>query len=155
MIAYINFECPRLQKLQIRPSLNKLCRARVPNAGYQVSRSSVIRFLKRKFSKVFTMDRAAIWIMWPRHYEQTFVPLPHGDSTYNLVLNDRFQRIFRLKMLTPTSTPTPTTDHCLSYKLHTPVYLLSVNAVNPLGNHFAIFHGNVLKILQKLTSSKL
>ena len=31
------------------------------------------------------MGMTAILVIWPRHYEQTFVPLPLGGSTCNLV----------------------------------------------------------------------
>ena len=32
------------------------------------------------------MGTVAILVMWPRPYQQTFVPLAHGGSTCNLVL---------------------------------------------------------------------
>ena len=30
------------------------------------------------------MGMAAILVMWPESFEQTFVPLSHGDSIWNL-----------------------------------------------------------------------
>ena len=67
-------------------SLKKFGRARVPNNAYQVSRSLAIRFIKRRFFKVFTyLGMAATLIMWLRSYEETFIPLSNKGSTCNLV----------------------------------------------------------------------
>ena len=30
------------------------------------------------------MNMAAILVMWPKTFEQTFIPLSHGDFTWNL-----------------------------------------------------------------------
>ena len=68
------------------PTTPKLGKAQVPNAAYQVSRSSAIRFLRRNFQRLSLCKcAAAILVMWPRPYEQTFIPPSYGESLCDLV----------------------------------------------------------------------
>ena len=65
--------------------LNKLGSTRVPDAAYQVSRSSAFWFQRRRFLRFLPyMGMAAILVMWPGPLKHSFVPLSHGVSTCNL-----------------------------------------------------------------------
>ena len=61
--------------------LNKLGSTRAPDAAYQLSRSSAFWFRRRRYTGM-----AAILVIWPGPFEQTFVPLSHGGSMWNLTL---------------------------------------------------------------------
>ena len=69
--------------------LNNLDSTQVPDAIYQVSRPSITWFLRRRFVKVLPyMGMAAMLVMWPRLFEQIFVPsapwnLLHMKFGYN------------------------------------------------------------------------
>ena len=65
--------------------LNKLGSTRVPDAAYQLSRSLAFWFQRRRFLRFLPyMGMAAILVMWHRSFEQTFIPLYHGGSIWNL-----------------------------------------------------------------------
>lgn len=63
-----------------------LDRARVPNYVHQVSRTSVVWYLRNRISKVFLpyMDMVDILVTWPRHYEQRVVYRHDRDFICNL-----------------------------------------------------------------------
>ena len=64
--------------------LNKLGSTRAPDSAYQVSRSSAF-WLRRRFFQVLPyMGMAAILVMWPGPFEQTFVPPSQGGSIWIL-----------------------------------------------------------------------
>ena len=59
------------------------------NATYQVSRLSVYWFWRRIFFKFLSyMDMAATVVMWPRPFEQLFIPKGPGGCIWNLVTID-------------------------------------------------------------------
>ena len=67
--------------------LNKFGSSRAPDTTYQVSRSSAFWFRRRNFLRFLPyMGMAAILVMWPGPFEQTFVPPSHGGSIWNLTL---------------------------------------------------------------------
>ena len=68
--------------------LNQLGSTQVPNAAYQLSKSSAFWFQRRRLFKFFTIyGQTAILVMWPGPFEQTFVPPSHGGSIWNLASN--------------------------------------------------------------------
>ena len=67
-------------------NLNNLGSTRIDNATNQISRSSVNWFWRRRFLRFLPyMGMAAILVMWPRPFEQIFIPPTPGGYIWNLV----------------------------------------------------------------------
>ena len=61
------------------------------------------------------MSMAAILVMWPRPFEQTFVPLSDSSSIWNTTLNGPV--VSEEKMFKECGRQTTTTEAYVSYKL--------------------------------------
>ena len=68
--------CVKRSEVNLDHYLKEFGSTRVPDASYQVSRSSAILFWKRIFLRFLPyMGMAAIFAMWPWTFEETFAPI--------------------------------------------------------------------------------
>ena len=82
------WHCRNISQGQLRVIIwTKLVGTRAPDVAYQLSRSSAFWFRRERLFNVLSyMGIAAILVMWPGPFDQTFVPPSHGGSIWNLTL---------------------------------------------------------------------